>query len=62
MIAVFNTGTIVSDRSITDVLQDDGEISVLYTNGASRFIKTEDDLELFALVESYKSHLYVICH
>ena len=62
LIATFTINIFAYDKSITEILKDDGEISLLYTNGTSRFIKTDDDVKLFALVESYKSHLYEIRH
>ena len=62
LIAMFSVNTFAFDKSITEILKDDGEISLFYTNGMSRFIKNEDDVKAFALVKSYKSHLYEIRH
>ena len=62
LIATFTINVFAYDKSMTEILKDDGEISLLYTNGTNRFIKKEDDVKAFALVESYKSHLYEIRH
>ena len=62
LIATFTINVFAYDKSMTEILKDDGEISLLYTNGTNRFIKREDDVKAFALVESYKSHLYEIRH
>ena len=50
------------EKSISENFQNDKEMSLLYNKGECRFIKNENDLKLFALRESYKSHLYKIRH
>lgn len=58
----FDIETCASEKSISENFQNDKEMSLLYNKGESRFIKNENDLKLFALRESYKSHLYKIRH
>ena len=58
----FDIETCASEKSISENFQNDKEMSLLYNKGECRFIKNENDLKLFALRESYKSHLYKIRH
>lgn len=61
-LSVFGTETDASERSISENFENNKEMSLLYNKDESLFIKDEVDLKLFALRESYKSHLYTIRH
>ena len=62
LLSSFAIETRAVENSISEKFQNDKEMSLLYSKSGSRFIKNENDLKLFALRESYKSHLYEVRH